>query len=189
MGDPATSMYYTFSTIAQVLAAFLALSGVFVIFKIQYFKKAMLFQANEFFQIIVSVNNKKGFVLGSNAKKVDPLRSMIESESIKGIHKEMHNLFKDTDLVIGHNSEFLSERISVFKKINNNRKFILGLTIISLIVGVLTIMGSIYILSTVHKEICISNDWIYRGGFTGTGTSIILMVWAIIISLKEKKLI
>lgn len=43
-----TSMYYTFSTRAQVLAAFISLSGVFVIFKLQEIRKMLLQHTHNF---------------------------------------------------------------------------------------------------------------------------------------------
>ena len=46
--DIANSMYYTFSTIAQVLAAFLALSGVFAIYQIQRFTKSQITLLTEY---------------------------------------------------------------------------------------------------------------------------------------------
>lgn len=46
----ATSMYYTFSTIAQVLAAFLALSGVFTIYQIKSYSKSQLIFLSEYFK-------------------------------------------------------------------------------------------------------------------------------------------
>ena len=37
------ALYYTLSTTAQVLAGFIALSGVFVIFKLQELEKEMIY--------------------------------------------------------------------------------------------------------------------------------------------------
>jgi len=65
-------IYYTFSTIPQVLGAIIALLGVFVIFKIQHNHKILDGQTKYFYEIIKEnkfLKLNKDLVLESNIKK------------------------------------------------------------------------------------------------------------------------
>jgi hypothetical protein len=61
------SLYYTFSAIPQVLAAFIALSGVFLIFKIQEFKVSR--DGRELFKPICFGGSRDGRVHSSRSGK------------------------------------------------------------------------------------------------------------------------
>jgi hypothetical protein len=47
-----STMFYLFSTISQVLGGFIALSGVFIIFKLQEIRKMLLVKGKQFLQNI-----------------------------------------------------------------------------------------------------------------------------------------
>ncbi len=175
-----TSMYYTFSTIAQVLAAFIALSGLFVIFKIQSLWKAMLYQANIFYRITQDFNNGDMFI--TNILPI--LNEAIESNVSKEILSRMDEILKNGSEISGGISS-LTLRRNIFSKINNNRSNILKLTKISLTIGVLTIFLSIFFLSITHNPNFNSHCWPFIIGLVGVVISVVLMVWAIFISLLD----
>ena len=83
------SLYYTFSTIAQVLAAFIALSGVFVIFKIQEFKRIMFLQVQYFYNYLNGVNGMFISSFHDCPSIATNLKTLHISESLGGMLEEM----------------------------------------------------------------------------------------------------
>ncbi len=186
-----TSMYYTFSTISQVLAAFIALSGVFLIFKIQEFKKMQIVHAKYFYDFIDidSDNDIRDFVIRS-------LKRAIESE-------KLNEIFQIIDMILSDKNHPIIEPEKLklcylIKEIEDAKIRLLKLAKISMISGVATIIISLTTLSLVHwiKNYSSISALLLIIALIGAFTSIIYMIKSIfraltievIISSKFEKL-
>ena len=181
--DYKTSVYYTLSTIPQVLAAFIALSSVFVIFKMQEFNKLLLFYLNYFW-------NKACEIPGAYPTSMHNLEQLQKSESTSEIAEEMKkflNIYSNTNAA--DTIESLKNIFSPTEKLHNNRSAIMCLTYISIGIGVLTIIYSIIILSVAHSISENNFITIIRFGIIGAIISILTMTSAIILCLKEVRVI
>ncbi|MFP4620247.1 MAG: hypothetical protein ACLFM7_02985 [Bacteroidales bacterium] len=150
------TLYWLFSTIPQVLSGFIALSGVFLIFKIQELKKMQILQAKLFTHAAHNINPSKGFSKfhGIRSDLVD-LQNLWKSESVGGMLEEINNLLTKQEF----NRDDLKKYRNVFVKIHNLRKNLLILTKISIISGILAIFGSLSMLITVTQmNIFINNE-------------------------------
>lgn len=164
----ATSFYYAFSTIAQVLAAFLALSGVFLVLILQQKKKSIVFQAEAIRQkamYVITVFKKEINIFDSIevVKVLDRLGEYINYESIPFIFLELDLIEKDDDIARMMNT-LTEKRIEDFEKyqlfwvlkfaqINRDKRHrnkALKITKNSFITGFLSIVLSIIFLSQVH---------------------------------------
>lgn len=116
------SLYYTFSTIAQVLAAFIALSGVFVIFKTQELKKMMFLQVQHFYNYL---NGVKGMVIGSfhdcPTIAVD-LKNLHKSECLGGMLEEMDKILENEHVKVAGERKSLTRMRNVFYNIEKRRR-------------------------------------------------------------------
>jgi hypothetical protein len=180
--DYKSSVYYTLSTIPQVLAAFIALSSVFVIFKMQEFNKLLLFYLNIFW-------NKACEIPGAYPTLMHNLEQLQKSESTSEITEEMENFLNNNSAANPATIESLKNIFSPAKKLHNNRSAIMLLTYISIPIGVLTIIYSIIILSVAHSISENNFICIIRLGIIGAIISIVTMTLAIILCLKEGRVI
>lgn len=147
------SMYYTFSTIAQVLAGFIALSGVFIIFKIQEIKKAILGYAKEFSIYIHSLPNEK------YKQYIEELDKILISGDVEVIINKIQESKKlDENIIESNTPNYLKittndyyERIV---RLNGNMKCIMSLTRISIWFGIPTILLSILAIIFVTEIKC-----------------------------------
>lgn len=183
--ETSTSMYYTFSTIAQVLAAFIALSGVFVIFKIQELRKMQLQHVHNF---INQVNRIPLLAKSSlyNCREVSiNLVNLHRAECLDGMTNEMNKILDDP---IVKGNIILKDIIripSIFNDLEVRRINIIRLAKISMLTGVPTILYSIIVLAIVPEVICL-NKALYIIGIAGLTTSIFFMMKTIIISLSSE---
>lgn len=182
-------MYYTFSTIAQVLAGFLALSSVFILYKIQWYSKIQLL-------------NIKAFVNGREQEyKYDKLSGYIFTNYIEklsdvfesGLPSQAKYLFvkllqdgtaKQYNSACIYKAEYFFDNI---KKLEHNKQRLLFMTLISLIIGVITIIYSLIVLALVNQI----SDSNYRNiyivsGIIGAVLCLVVMSIAIIQSLYDK---
>ena len=180
--DYKTSLYYTLSTIPQVLAAFIALSGVFVIFKMQEFKNLSLFYLQNFW-------NKACEIQGAYPTLMRNLEQLQKSESTSEIAGEMEIFLNNNSAAEPATIESLKNIFSPTKKLHNSRSRIMCLTYISIPIGVLTIIYSIIILSLVHSILENNFICIIRLGIIGAIISIVTMTIAIILCLTERSVI
>lgn len=190
--DLSTSMYYTFSTIAQVLAAFIALSGVFIIYKLPYIRNALVFQAEEFLKVTTQIKYGKSEQLVNKEVIEGFIRRLIESGDYKAIQEQMVNILHlDLSFNSAYKIQFvlLNDMKKQFFYINMERKIILLFSKISLLVAIITILYSIYMLSIIHKSICIHLERSFNLGYLGLVICIIFMTWAILLSLRDVKTI
>ena len=178
------SMYYTFSTIPQVLAAFIALGGVFVIFRVQELKKMLLWQVMEINKILDNTQNPSF----SNSK----LKYYHACEHIEGMIEEMeHSLSEIRNKGLPQNQKRL-DRLNlfyeIFMAIELVRKRLIEDTIISLIIGASTLLFSISILPLVHIIVnYLTISWLFCViGLAGTFVCIIYMTITILKSLALK---
>lgn len=141
------SLYYTFSTIPQVLAAFLALSGVFLLFKLQELKKIQLYQAERLrttLDYYFGIGNKTSYGVSLDDTK---LQSLITSEQTGGIADELKHLLaqiEDDNLKVYRDS--LVNNQWSFLIVDKLKGTLLNNTKKSLISGMIGISFSLVIL-------------------------------------------
>lgn len=174
------SFYYTFSTIAQVLAAFLALSGVFVIYQIQRFTNM---QSSLFEAFIIEV--------------VDKIQ--LDNKLIENLH--MYAKFNDFSRIVSSLNIFLKEKKAIMKgstlimleeyRYNNRRiekqqRQLIALTKVSFMIGIGFILYSLVILANVYfiisNQINLTAYYLFVGIF-GTMACLIIMAIGIYASL------
>ena len=92
------SLYYTFSAIPQVLAAFIALSGVFLIFKIQELKKMQFLQVQYFYNYLSGVKGLFSGVFHGCPTIAVTLQTLHKAECLGGMLEEMDKILLDTNV-------------------------------------------------------------------------------------------
>ncbi len=144
------SIYYTFSTIAQVLAGFIALGGVFVLFKLQEIKKIQLQQAKYFLDFI-----DKELIYNHTFKCpviAVKLKMLLNAESTDGMLGELYLVTYNNEL---NNKNQLQNKLILlnenYKKVNSYKNRIKRFTIISIFIAILTIALSLTVLGFAHK--------------------------------------
>ena len=173
------SIYYTFSSISQVLASFLALSGFFMMFRLQEIKKLELLQIGYFLDILNSVT---GLYIGSfhNCPHfATNLKTFYLAESVGGTEIEMKKILLDEHVINGFQHTQLKTILETFKRIDKKRKWLLTWTLGSIIFGLLTILYSLTILSRVHMIIG-ETTRLYLFGFGGTIACLLSMCLVIV---------
>lgn len=184
--DISNSLYYTFSTIAQVLAAFIALSGVFVIFKIKELKKMQFVQVKFFLNFMNAVSDLIFSKFHDCPVIAVNLQTLYNSECIGGMEHEMNQILKDPKIQKSHELNSLKKMKCVIDKINMIRLRIIFLTKISMISGLLTIIFSLIVLKGVPYISNRISDVLYYFGLFGFIVSISSMTWVIFVCLKER---
>lgn len=183
------SLYYTFSTIPQILSAFIALSGVFLIFKIQEFKKMQFLQVQHFYAYL---NGVSGMFIGSfhDCPTIAvTLKTLHKSECLGGMLREMDSILEDSNVKKAPELKSLTRMRNTFKNIDKVRKRLLLLAKISIISGIFTIFLSVSILPFVSQISCNQSIILYVIGLLGTLLSIMTMTVTIFKSFQEKNLI
>jgi len=180
--DYSNSLYYTFSTIAQVLAGFLALSGVFVIYQIQRFsyRQSVIFKR---FVPKLEKNYAEEFLVNLD----------IDSE-LENYRVIINKLDKFAEILQNRNWEndlrLTRATQDNIQAIENKKENLIILTRVALIVGILTIFYSVAILSLVPDIICNyakNESIIITVGIVGLVSSFILMSIGIFKSLPISK--
>jgi hypothetical protein len=94
--DTLNSFFYAFSTIAQVIAAFLALSGVFLVLIIQQKKKKILYHAGKIRikaeSLFNELNEKERIPHTEIRTDIIYLKEFIENESLPGVFQQLNRL-------------------------------------------------------------------------------------------------
>ena len=183
MDNYINSLYYSLSTIAQVLAAFIALSSVFVIFKIQEINKTILSFSMKFHNVFCSLPDVK---LNSSAMELtNNLSDFRNLEATSEVFEEMKVLQNRSEAFNNPQGELLKKIFLETNKLYNTKKAIKTLTYISLLVGVITIGYSLIILSTAHTISITSYKCVTRMSNLGSIITILTMTISIILCLKE----
>lgn len=185
--DYYTSIYYTFSTIAQVLSGFIALSGVFILFKIQDLRKIQLIQAQQFYNYMSGSGLTESSFHGCPSIAAN-LKTLRLAESTSGMLDEIIYILNDDSVKKIYQYKSLQNWKSIIEKIETAKTTIKVLTIISIILGVLTIIYSIIILSLTPMISKSSSLIIKNIGIIMAALSIIIMVCSIIMSFKETRI-
>ena len=185
------TLYWLFSTIPQVLAAFIALSGVFLVFKIQELKKMQFFQNQLFINYLSGVRNLQLSSFHGCKNIAVRLNNLHQSGCIGGIIDEMDSILNNPNVYSAPEYESLNRMRNIFYNVNKKRKRLLRLAEISIISGVIAILISLIILITIHKINLITSIILYSIVFLGTLLSIGTMTITIFksFSTKENKLI
>ena len=183
------SLYYTFSTIPQVLAAFIALSGVFLIFKIHEYKKMQLLQVQYFYNYLNGVTGLTPGSFHGCPNIAATLKTLHKSECLGGMLAEMDTILNDMNVKKSSEEKSLKRMRNTFKNIDKVRRQLLLLAKISIISGIFTIFISVLILPYIPKISCSQSIVLYVIGITGTLLSIMTMTITIFKSFKEKNLI
>jgi len=182
-------MYYTFSTIAQVLAGFLALSSVFILSKTQWYSKIQLLNIKAFVsgrEQEYKYDKLSGYIFTTYIQK---LNDVVES----GLPSQANYLFekmllddtaKQHNIACIYKAEYFFNNI---KKLEANKQRLLFMTVISLIIGASTIIFSIIVLSLVNQVFVSHCFKIYIAlGITGATCCLVIMTIAIILSMYDK---
>ena len=177
-----TSMYYTFSTIAQSLAGFLALSGVFVLYQIQRYSHiqsvlvdAYIREVDSKYKILPKFFEDKK-IQSEFGDFTEIANGLIEFSC----HPEIAPLKEVVKLSKGCATDL--------RFIQTKKKTLLILTKIAIIVGVLVIIYSFLILANVPTIVLSYNSFIsylFAYGIVSAIMSIFFMLLGIIISLKK----
>lgn len=178
----ATSMYYTFSTIAQVLAAFLALSGVFTIYQIQRFTKS---------QLIILTEYIKHITISVDSNYIDSLNIHAQLENFIYVANELISFSVNTKILPNKNEV---QRASVCAgglfRYEHQKYFLILLTRISLLIGIIIIVYSLIILANIPNIIACYLEyktWFITLGILGTALCLVTMSLGIFMSLSINK--
>ncbi|NOU18786.1 MAG: hypothetical protein HOO91_14615 [Bacteroidales bacterium] len=181
------SLYYTFSTIAQVLSGFIALSGVFILFKIQDLCKMQLIQAQQFYNYMSGSGLTESSFYGCPSIAAD-LKTLRLAESTAGMLDEIVYILNDEQVKKIHQYKSLQRWKTIIEKIDILKNKIKILSITSIIIGVLTIIYSIIILSITHLINKSDFQIIIMVGISFAGLSILIMAYCIILSFIETRI-
>ncbi len=181
-----TSMYYTFSTIAQVIAGFIGLGSVFVLFKFQELKKAQLTSVGFFLDYTKDVLIYSATYQCSRVAV--KLSILYKSEYIEGMLKEMNLIILDNKVVDNKELKHLLTGVkNNFEKLEYIKSLLKKLTRISIMLGVGTFLYSFILLSNTHfiPKSC-STILMILGILLGM-SSIFIMTRVIVLSLYDFK--
>jgi hypothetical protein len=181
------SLYYTFSTIAQVLSGFIALGGVFILFKIQDLRKMQLIQAQYFYNYMSGSGLTEGSFHGCPSIAVN-LKTLRQAESTAGMLDEINYILNDEQVKKIYQFKSLQSWKTIIEKIEKVKSIIKGLATASIIIGVITIIYSIIILSTSHMISGAAFKIVMIFGISSASLSILLMAYSIVLSLRETRL-
>jgi hypothetical protein len=192
-----TSMYYTFSTIAQVLGALVALGGVFIIFRLQDLKTAAINIVQDF------INQVNGVFEGIDGDKTryynnvhycyDILVKVVilhRAHILKGMLNEMNIVIKNHPDIEDRISSLKAIRDLLEKNLSLKSSLILNASL-SMIFGILTILFSIVILHWVPYIMqagCIKlffNNLLFCMGLSGFLVCVTFMGITVYLALKE----
>jgi hypothetical protein len=179
------SIYYTFSTIAQLLAAFISLSGVFLIFKVQEFKKMQFLQVQYFYNYL---NGVKGLFIGSfhDCPTIAVnLKTLHKSECLGGMDLEMENILRDPNVIASPEKKSLIKMRMTFNYIDQKRRGLIILAKTSIIIGIITIIMSLMILPLAPWINSHQSYILFILGIFGCGLSVIIMATGIFKSFEE----
>jgi hypothetical protein len=178
-----STMFYLFSTISQVLGGFIALSGVFIIFKLQEIRKILLVKGKQFFQNIEALkalpfwdfDEQENYEKLRDSLELENTRAMIiPIEHIWNMLPKRNDAYNDTYVI-------LEPILQIIRLIQRRRRLILGLSLGSILVGVLSILFSLVAISLVPRL----HFYFLIMDIVLASISIILMTISIILSICE----
>lgn len=182
MDNMENSFYYTFSTIAQVLSAFLALSGVFVLYQLQRYINLQIVSLNYFVENFIARRQDLKFI-----QLERELNDIIQLGMFTDAYITLTEFANDSSIgQLGDLSIYTGKYANKIKLIEQKKFKLLFLTKISLLIGVITILYSLLILANVP---CIVNNYIgckllfLTVGIVGITICLSTMAYAIFISL------
>jgi hypothetical protein len=177
-----TSLYYTFSTIAQTLAGFLALSSVFVLYQIQRYSHIQSVLTDDFVRNVSS--NAPILPKFLNDKKLQS-----EFGDFSEIAESLIAFSKDPKIATLTQVVKISVGCAYdLKFIESKKNILLTLTKTSIISGVTIILYSFLTLANVPTLILSYISYVpylFAVGIGGATVSILFMLIGIIISLKK----
>ena len=188
-----TSIYYTFSTIAQVLAGFIALGGVFVLFKLQDTKKMQFVQINYFFSILDKLKLRYSHFYECPSIAIN-LNILLKAETTSGMLNELNNILSNievTEKQETNKEEFrlLTEYRNIFRGIEGIKNSLKRYTVISVVLSVATITASLFVLGCTHLFKAAAAEFlspfIIVSGIISTIFSMRPMIFAILISILD----
>lgn len=179
------SLYYTFSTIAQVLAGFLALSGVFVLYKFEQYLTLQTFIIRSFIKEYLEKYNEN--------EAIRLIRDLEDSIGLNDLSKISIKLIRFSESIyikpLGTLSEDTKLFANVISTIEKNKIKLLKLTKASIMVGLSIILYSFAILVNVDYiilHLAKYRFWFFAPGILGASLCLGLMSYLILISLKIK---
>ncbi|MCX6233490.1 MAG: hypothetical protein NT175_02025 [Bacteroidetes bacterium] len=140
------SIYYTFSTIAQVLAGILALLGAFAIFKIPLFRNRLSGLAQNFYD---ETDNLIKTRVSFPASKIGDLKKNMISRNYFQLLRSMEEslkVYKESPDVKEKDIQKFNNYYQEYKMLYISEKALMSKTRIVLIYTVTIILGSIFII-------------------------------------------
>ncbi len=183
------SMYYTLSTIAQVLAAFIALSGVFILFKLDTFNKLQMKHARALIAILKTTPVDNNHKFDYFAKPTGVIQTLIDLETHVGLTKQFKIILENETTKTLKLYPVIAATGEIVFNIDKARRKIKAVTIISVIIGVIAIIYSIIILSIAHT-ICQSVSQLFiEIDALLAAISIATMTYCLVYSLIDYKVV
>ena len=168
MEEIATSLYYTFSTIAQVLASFLSLSAVFVIYQLQEYSKEQYKLCNSYIKNLQkaeneSIEQKNARGENGNDNTIRKLSEFYIEFNENGLNSLIINELQSKHLgfLINSTSDNNKREIELSKRIETieiKKNQLKKLTKLSVIVGIISICLSLLVIPnipTISSRICL----------------------------------
>lgn len=178
------SIYYTFSTIAQVLAGFIALSGVFVLFKLQELNKMQLIQAQYFYNYMSGSGLVESSFHGCPSIAAN-LKNLRLAESTAGMMEEINFILSDDNVKKIYQYKSLQSWKTIIEKVERYKNKIKALTFISIVLGIITIIYSLIILGYTQSICSVGSSLIITIGIVLATCTILSMSCGLILSLKD----
>jgi len=187
-----TSLFYTLSTIAQVLGSTIALSGVFVLFKLQEIHKRKILLADNFNRAINSITGLEPDILAKVMAKKSSIANMLLFDQTEGILEHMKNIFTIEGLEISKeqipyfNANYFLE---MFDYLCFLKDTILKFTKWSVLSGIITIYYSVTVIHYISSYRDDLYNYLVLFSIVGVGFSLISMVAVMYYSVKEIKIV
>ncbi len=190
--DVANSLYYTLSTIAQVLAGFLSLSSIFLLFRIQFFMQMQTEMVRAFVKELNSELKYGDYPPGSKwyslAKEMDGV--LYRSIIIRAQEVLFHFLYESDINYTISNANILdktNELYSVFHIFEKSKLMMVMLARLSIISGLITILFAIITLANIHQPfIIVHATLIFIISISGMSVSLFIMTFSILLSINDK---
>ena len=192
------SIYYTFSTIPQVLAGAVALFGVFVLYKIQVINSQLIGLGDALLREVSPINDKGRIrkykkILKDNFIYIERLQKAIYRKDIIGIKRWIYSIVDEvqkfdstkTDVNLSnHGKRTVGNHKKQFELIEKYKKGLIITTICAITWSSLTILYTIIILPFTEKIKDCPNIY-FIIGIMSLAVALFIMIIIIIISLSK----
>jgi hypothetical protein len=167
------TVYYTYSTISQTIAAMVALLGVFSIYQLQSLNIKFMGLAQNYLDTLLKMEKEDFMKMPSNPHR--ELNSYVIFKNFDGIISVTEKVFK----MFGDSFSDLDQLRKSIALVSNNKKQVVKKSIHITLFSLLVIAGSIFILSFA-SNISIKIYWIIFIPFFSVITYVLYRVYNLI---------